>query len=141
MCSPFRLAVLLPAALFYSSLSLADSAVSMQQQLEALSARVHELERRLDALESPEVKRLVRQASAPENPGDGQDRSNWDRLKVGYDYIEVRELLGEPLQVKKGGMEFWYYSERGLKGPYVKFLFRKVNDWQPPETGRGTPDE
>ncbi|ALP53612.1 hypothetical protein Tel_10980 [Candidatus Tenderia electrophaga] len=104
----------------------------MQQQLEALSARVTELERRLEVLESPEIKQMARQLSAPQNPGDSGDRSNWARLKVGYDYEEVRELLGDPVEVKKGGMEFWYYSQQGLKGPYVKFLFRKLNDWHGP---------
>lgn len=133
MSSRSRLGPLLLALLCYSSSGLADTDVPLKAQLQALEARVSELERRLDALDSPEVQQLVREVSAPQNPGDSDDRSNWDRLKVGYDYAEVRELLGEPLQVKKGGMEFWYYSERGLQGPYVKFLFRKVNDWRGPE--------
>jgi len=106
----------------------------LQQQIEALQQRVTELEKRLDALQSPEVMEMVEKMSKPTHPGDSSDLSNWSRLNVGFDYYEVRDLLGEPQSVKKGGMEFWFYSDRGMKGPYVKFLFRKLNDWKAPES-------
>jgi hypothetical protein len=106
---------------------------SLRQQVESLSKRVTQLEQRLDALESPEVKQVIEQVVPPSNPGDSSDVSNWSRLKVGYTYDDVRKLLGEPVRIKKGGMEFWYYSDKGLDGPFVKFLFRQVNAWQAPQ--------
>ena len=111
----------------------ANSSESLHQQVEKLTNRVSELEHRLDMLESPELKQMVEQISAPpSNLGQSEDKSNWQRLKVGYNYDEVRELLGEPVSIKKGGMEFWYYSSQDLNGPFVKFLFKKVNTWKEP---------
>ena len=110
----------------------ADSDASLRQQIEVLTKRVSQLEHRLDMLESPELKQMVEQISTPANPGRSDDETNWQRLKVGYNYDEVRQLLGEPVSIKKGGMEFWYYSDKGLDGPFVKFLFKKVNTWNAP---------
>jgi len=113
-----------------SGMSQASSGVDLEKKLMDLSSRVIELERRLNALESPEMIELIEQNTASTNPGDSQDQSNWNRLKVGYNYDEVRELVGEPVKVKKGSMEFWYYSERKLDGPFVKFIFKKVHSWE-----------
>ncbi len=112
------------------SLSYASSNVDLEQKIVDLSSRVIELERRLDALESPEMTQMIEQNSEPTNPGDSLDQSNWNRLKVGYNYDEVRELVGEPMKIKKGSMEFWYYSGRKLDGPFVKFIFKKVHSWK-----------
>ena len=127
-----RLAVVPALLLIVSPSSMADSP-ALQQQVENLQQRVDELERRLNALETPQVKHAVEQLTGSTNPGDSLDQTNWRLLKVGFDYHDVRELLGEPVKIKKGGMEFWYYSDQGLKGPYVKFLFKKANDWKAPE--------
>ncbi len=123
---------LLPILFFISSSSLAEDNAALQKQLDELVQRVSILEDKLKMLDTPEVRGIIEKLSGPQNPGDSQDQSNWRLLSVGYDYQEVRELLGEPVRIKKGGMEFWYYSDQGLKGPYIKFLFRKVNDWQAP---------
>jgi hypothetical protein len=134
MLSPSRRLFLFLCGVLLASPCFAQNDASLQQQLEALTARVNDLEKRLNKLESPELMQIMREATPPENPGDSKDTSNWERLKVGYDYSDVRDLLGEPKQIKKGGMEFWYYSDAGLKGPYVKFLFRKVNGWRAPNS-------
>lgn len=110
----------------------ADDA-ALQQQVELLQQRVTELEKRLKALETPQIQQAIRAATGPENPGHSEVASNWEFLKVGYSYDKVRELLGEPLDVKSGAMEFWFYSDRGLEGPFVKFLFNKVNSWKGPQ--------
>lgn len=107
--------------------------VHLQQQVEQLQQRVSDLERRLKALESPQIKEAIRAATGPENPGHSEVASNWEFLKIGNSYDKVRELLGEPLSTKSGAMEFWFYSDRGLEGPYVKFLFNKVNGWKGPQ--------
>jgi len=113
-----------------SGLSNASSDIALEQKVVDLTSRVIELERRLDALESPEMMQIIEQNSESKNPGDSLDQSNWNRLSVGYNYDEVRELLGAPLTIKKGSMEFWYYSERKLDGPFVKFIFKKVHSWK-----------
>lgn len=121
---------LLLLGLVCSSMSYASSDVELERKFNELSARVIELERRLNALESPEMVQLIEQNTASTNPGDSLDQSNWNRLKVGYNYDEVRELLGEPVKIKKGSMEFWFYSEHKLDGPFVKFIFKKVHSWK-----------
>ena len=126
----FNISGLLLLGLACSGISDASSDVDLEHKLNDLSTRVLELERRLNALESPEMVQLIEQNTASTNPGDSQDQSNWNRLKIGYNYDEVRELLGEPVMIKKGSMEFWYYSERKLDGPFVKFIFNKVHSWK-----------
>ena len=128
-----RCLVFVTAGAFCLPQAYADNESSLRQQVELLTERVNQLERRLDALESPELKKMVEQNTAPVNPGQSDDQSNWNRLKIGYNYDEVRGLLGEPVRIKKGGMEFWYYSDQGLDGPFVKFLFKKVNAWKGPD--------
>ncbi len=128
-----RCLVLMAVAAFCMPHAYADAESSLRKQVEVLTERVNQLEQRLNTLESPELKQMVEQVTAPVNPGHSDDQSNWNRLKVGYNYNEVSELLGEPVRIKKGGMEFWFYSDQGLDGPFVKFLFKKVNDWKAPQ--------
>ncbi len=113
-----------------SSVSLASPYTDLEQQVMELTSRVIELEHRLDTFESPQVVQMIEQSTNPTNPGDSLDQANWNRLKVGYSYDEVRELVGEPVRVKKGTMEFWYYSDRKLDSPFVKFIFKKVHSWK-----------
>ena len=128
----YRSALALVIAMGVVPAGYAADSEALQQQIEALTKRVTALEKRIGILDTPAVKMAIKEASGPQKPGDSSDASNWGFLKVGYNYAEVRELLGEPVSIKRGGMEFWYYSDRGLKGPFVKFLFRKVNDWRGP---------
>lgn len=122
-------------SVLFTLMPLAQAAddAALQQQFEALQQRVSELEKRLDALETPQIQQAIRAVSGPENPGHSDVASNWEFLKVGYGYDKVRDLLGEPLKVKSGAMEFWFYSDRELDGPFVKFLFNKVNSWKGPQ--------
>ena len=106
----------------------------LQQQMESLQQRMTELEKRLNALETPQIQQAIRAVSGPENPGHGEVAANWKFLKVGHGYDKVRELLGEPVAIRKGAMEFWYYSDRELDGPFVQFLFNKVSEWREPQT-------
>lgn len=125
--------------------ALAASDRSLQLQIDALTQRLSELEQRIDELEKKPATTInkttvIRTKSSlpvPTNPGEWQDTTNWIHLKVGYNYEEVRELLGEPLKIRGGSSEYWYYTDKKLDGPHVKFLFKKVNSWKPPE---GTPD-
>lgn len=112
----------------------ADDMATLKAQVDALSERVSELEKKIGIVDTPAVQRAIQEVVGPVNPGDSGDKTNWDLLKVGLSYNEVRELLGEPVSIKKGGMEFWYYSDKKLDGPFVKFLFRKANDWKSPKS-------
>lgn len=110
----------------------ADEVEALQKQVEALTERVEELEKRIGIIDTPAVQKAIQDISGPQNPGNSEVASNWDFLKVGHGYDDVEELLGAPHKIKKGAMEFWYYSDKGLDGPFVKFLFSKVNSWQSP---------
>ncbi len=116
--------------LLMAPLSHAADDAAVQQQINALQQRVTELGKRLDALATPQVQQAMRAASEPESPGHSEIVYNWGFLKVGHSYEEVRALLGEPVKTTPGAMEFWFYSERDLDGPFVKFLFNKVNSWK-----------
>ncbi len=115
-----------------SSAQALDDA-NMQQQLDMLQQRVSELEQRLNVLEAPQIQQTIPEITGPEITGHSDAASNWTLLKVGYSYDKVRELLGEPVMVKSGAMEFWLYSDRGMDGGFVKFLFNKVNSWKGPQ--------
>ena len=114
-------------------LAQASGEGDLQQQIDVLQQRVTELEQRLKVLDTLKIQQAIRAATGPESPGQSDVASNWEFIKVGYSYDKVRELLGEPLKIKKGAMEFWYYSDRELDGPFVKFLFNKVNSWKVPQ--------
>lgn len=131
-----RVAAALCGVLFgVMPLAQAADEAALQQQIEVLQQRVTELEKRLDGLETPQIKQAIRAATGPEKPGHSEVAANWDFLKVGYSYDKVRELLGEPVKVKSGAMEFWFYSDHELDGPFVKFLFNKVQSWKGPQGG------
>lgn len=125
------LAWLLLSMMVASGARAAD-AEALQRQVERLSQRMSELERRLDALEAPAVKEAIQKTAPPANAGDSTDASNWSRLEVGQGYNEVRKLLGEPVKIRRGDLEFWFYSDKGADGPYVKFVLRQTNDWRAP---------
>ncbi len=130
MLSGLKIGGVLLLVLASSSVSLASADADLERRVMELTSRVIELERRLNAFESPQMVRMIEQNTASTNPGSSLDQANWNRLKVGYNYDEVRELVGEPVKVKKGAMEFWYYSDRRLDGPFVKFIFKKVHSWK-----------
>lgn len=123
---------LIAGLLFVMPVAEAADDAALQQQMESLQQRVTELEKRLSALETPQIKEAIRKVSGPENPGHSEVAANWEFLKVGHGYTKVRELLGEPVAIKKGAMEFWFYSDKELDGPFVKFLFEKVTEWRGP---------
>lgn len=110
----------------------AAPAMAADQTLEALIKRVEALEKRLDALEQKPAQVIIKQDELPplQNPGNATEPENWARLTLGMSYVEVEELLGKPLSIRKGGVEYWYYSKGKLDGPFVKFLFNKVHSWR-----------
>lgn len=62
----------------------------------------------------------------------------WNQLRQGMKHTEVLALLGEPPSVKVTKINtYWYYSERGAKGPHVVFDTRTmtVDGWRRPDAG------
>lgn len=120
--------------------AIAASDKSLQLQIDSLTQRLSELEQRLDNVESrpAAVSRttIIKTTSSlppPTNPGEWQDPTNWLHLKVGMDYDDIRALLGEPLKIRRGSSEFWYFTDKKFDGPHLKFLFKKLNSWSAPQ--------
>jgi len=114
-------------------------------QLDALTQRLSELEQRLETLEQrpatvtrTTVIKTKSSLPPPTNPGEWRDTTNWVHLKVGMDYKDVENLLGEPLKIRRGASEYWFYTNNKFDGPHLKFLFKKVNSWKAPEGIAGT---
>lgn len=133
------------ASLLFITPTIARSSDALQQQVDNLSQRLTELEQRLDALEKKPktVTRttIIKTESSlppPTNPGEWRDATNWVHLKIGMDYQDVRDLLGEPVKIRSGASEFWYYTDKKFDGPHLKFLFKKLNSWKTPENEAGT---
>ena len=103
-----------------------------ESRLSELKQKLLELEARIQTLESQSQLGHVspRQSLKMQKPGSS---SPWSRLKLGLNYNQVTELLGKPESKRKSAMaEYWYYSEKRSEGPYVKFIFSKVDGWKAP---------
>lgn len=133
------------ASVLFTTPTLASSDRSLQLQIDELTQRLSELEQRLDNIEKKPATvtrtTIIKTKSSlppPTNPGEWSDPTNWIHLRVGMDYEDVRDLLGEPLKIRSGASEFWYYTDKKFDGPHLKFLFKKVNSWKAPEGVAGT---
>jgi outer membrane protein assembly factor BamE (lipoprotein component of BamABCDE complex) len=63
-------------------------------------------------------------------------RVGWNQIRSGMKHTEVLSLLDEPMVVKVTRVNtYWYYSDRGAKGPYVVLdtSAMTVDRWQTPE--------
>ncbi|MCF6324640.1 MAG: outer membrane protein assembly factor BamE [Gammaproteobacteria bacterium] len=141
--SHYIFAVLIASTLMATPAIASDK--PLQQQVDALTERLSELEQRLISIEKrpttvtrTTIIKTDNSLPPPTNPGEWQDTTNWIHLKVGMDYQDVRDLLGEPLKIRRGASEFWYYTDKKFGGPHLKFLFKKVNAWTAPEGIAGT---
>ena len=103
----------------------------LDQRFEALQLKVQKLEERIKMLETAAVKADLVKRDESEAL---ESISPWIQLKLGLTQAKVRELLGQPSSIRKGAMdEYWYYSPQGKNGPYVKFMFLKVDSWKVPD--------
>ncbi|MBL1260982.1 MAG: hypothetical protein COB33_010680 [Thiotrichaceae bacterium] len=141
--SPSIFAALMAGSVMATSALASDKA--MQMQVDALTERLSELEQRLNTIEKKPtmvtrttIIKTDNSLPPPTNPGEWQDTANWIHIKVGMDYQDVRDLLGEPIKIRRGASEFWYYTEQKFDGPHLKFLFKKVHAWKAPEGIAGT---
>ena len=117
-----------PFALMVAAACYAED--NVDQRLEALQLKLQQLEARIKTLETAVVKADLVERDESEAL---ENISPWVQLKLGLTPAKVKELLGQPLSTRKGAMdEYWYYSPQGKNGPYVKFMFLKVDSWKAP---------
>ena len=77
----------------------AAAAQSSDDRIRALESEVHQLKKRVDALEG----RKEAAAAPTDCPG-------WDRLKMSLTQAEVRSLLGEPAKIESTPVQIkWRY--------------------------------
>ena len=106
---------------------------SLQQQIQDLQKRVADLENKNQVISNP----ASNIDTTENNRVDGsiesdETNSAWHHLKIGMRYKEVKKLLGEPINKTRGSVEIWYYSEHKSDGPFTKFIFKRLNNWQAP---------
>lgn len=94
------------------------------------SARIDELERRIQAIEA-QLEELSRGQGPRFKVGEGwKSLSNWRELRRGMRPIEVRELLGDAHRVEGGYFTRWHYPNGGV----VVFANEEINKWtEPPQ--------
>jgi cell division protein FtsB len=97
-------------------------------QVAHLERRVDELEKRLRALETPQI---TLQSENRVARGDWRNVANWRRLRDGMSMDQVAELLGQPDKVEAGYVTFWYYGYPG--GGHVRYSSsKKLDGWSEP---------
>ncbi len=105
------------------------SFASDAQRLATLEQEVQEIKLRLSKLESSnqvpaDSKSTTATATAT---GDGwKYQKSWRTLTTGMSPIDVRNLLGEPQQIRGGNVAYWTYPNKGE----VTFLSDSLYQWQ-----------
>jgi hypothetical protein len=112
-------------------LSFPFHASAENQNEQDIQTKLMDLQNHIEQLES-RVKQLEQGIVASGGEIAVQPKGPWEKLTMGMTYQEVTEILGKPMSRKKGGVEYWFYSAQKLDGPYVKFLFEKVDSWKTP---------
>jgi len=116
---------LLAVILFFSScLTYADEQAIVD--LQSLQQQVFDLQKRVTELEN-------QQTTPTANINNKKTAGSvWQQLKIGMNYTEVTQLLGKPEHKTRGSVEFWYYSDQRSDGPFAKFIFQRLNNWEAP---------
>lgn len=118
MSRPSPVMLLALTVLLYGlSAHAADNAL-LGQRLEALEARVAELERQL---------RESRMGNRWKDP------RLWQRIHRGMDGAAIRELLGPPERKEQRVFDTWYYHPTSKRHSYVWFDEGAVLGWSGPE--------
>jgi hypothetical protein len=107
-----------------------SSFASDTQRLSALEKEVQELNLRLSKLESSNQVQGDSKAATATAKGDGwKHQKSWRTLSAGMSPNEVRNLLGDPQQVRGGNVTFWTYPNKGD----VTFMGDTLHQWREPK--------
>ena len=107
-----------------------SSFASDAQRLSALEKEVQELKLRLSKLESSNQVPSDTKSTVATATGEGwKYQKSWRTLTTGMSPNEVRNLLGDPQQVRGGNVTFWTYPNKGD----VTFMGDILYQWREPK--------
>lgn len=111
-----------------------SSFASDAQRLSVLEKEVQEIKLRLSKLESsnqvPADSKSTTATATATATGDGwKYQKSWRTLTTGMSPIDVRNLLGEPQQIRGGNVAYWTYPNKGE----VTFLSDSLYQWREPK--------
>lgn len=107
-----------------------SSFASDGQRLSALEKEVQEIKLRLSKLESSNQVPADSKSTIATATAEGwKHQKSWRTLTTGMSPNEVRNLLGEPQQVRGGNVTFWTYPNKGE----VTFLGDSLYQWREPK--------
>ena len=113
--------------LAFSSIS---SFASDTQRLSALEREVQEIKLRLSKLEPSNQVPADSKSTIATATGEGwKHQKSWRNLSAGMNPNEVRNLLGDPQQVRGGNVTFWAYPNKGD----VTFIGDSLYQWREPK--------
>jgi hypothetical protein len=107
-----------------------SSFASDAQRLSALEKEVQEIKLRLSKLESSNQVPSDSKSTTTTATGEGwKYQKSWRTLTTGMSPNEVRNLLGDPQQVRGGKVTFWSYPNKGD----VTFMDDALYQWREPK--------
>jgi len=107
-----------------------SSFASDAQRLSALEKEVQEIKLRLSKLESSNQAPADSKSTIATATGEGwKHQKSWRTLSAGMSPNEVRNLLGDPQQVRGGNVTFWTYPNKGD----VTFIGNTLQQWREPK--------
>jgi len=93
----------------------------MRREIQDMKRRLGEIDSRVQALETTSAP-SADAGSPPAPPATPPPTAQWRELKEGMSKDDVRNLLGPPGEIEKGGYnEHWYYPDRGDNSGTVDF--------------------
>lgn len=114
--------------------SLEEKLRLLEQKVDLLDQKVLVLEKRALTLDQ-NISVLEQRSSVFKPPSTLTVKSNWRQLQMGMSKDKVLNVLGEPQKIEADSIsERWYYSNRGILGPYVTFDpdSQRVKGWNEP---------
>ncbi len=108
-----------------------SSASAQVNKVDALEKRIDALEKRVVALEN-QLNSSTQTTKVTPRPNPN-DKSVWRALKKGMTQSNVRDLLGEPLNIKVFGSSTWWYYSKASWHSKVIFYNDLVDGWDEPE--------
>lgn len=120
---------IIPIGLLLAFTSISSFASDVQR-LSALEKEIQEIKLRLLKLESSNQVPADSKSTTATATGEGwKHQKSWRTLSTGMSPNEVRNLLGDPQQVRGGNVTFWTYPNKGD----VTFMGDTLHQWREPK--------